>query len=333
MMSRSRPKIAFDSAGGHREGVGHLLRTAALAGQLGAMNVEVTLLTSARKVGSFVLHSLRNSGLRIDVAGASPPHAIVIDRPDITVERIRRLHRRWPSTTLVALDYYGPSAEGLALVINLNAAREGKESTAVCEKCRGLKFAILRPSFHRLRRRRRRTLPRIRRILVGFGGTDPNGWSARATQALAECLPENVSIDVMSGSGWVTRTGQANWPAGDSITRHVAVADPAPMLNASDLAIIGGGTMLIEAACLGVPALVVPRTVEETLFAREFVRAGAARVVRADHDFPSKALKRHVGELLENAEERRSMRKAGRVLVDGRGADRVAKRILRAIGK
>jgi len=331
-MSRSRLKVAFDTAGGQRAGVGHLLRSIALAGQLRSLKAEVTMLSKEKALPPLVLFAMRAARLDAASHDASSPQVVVIDRPDTTLARLRRLHRRWPAAMLVALDYYGPSAEGLALVINLNEARERLRVGGARVDFRGLRFAILRASFRRLRQEQRRVPTRIRQILVGFGGTDPKGWSQQAIQALTRCVPRDVSIHLLSGGSRPGEDQEACFFEG-SVTQHIAVADPAPLLRASDLAVIGGGTMLIEAACLGVPAVVVPRTPEERLFARQFARAGAVRLVQAEKGFPAKAIQRHVTGLFDDADMRRKMQQAGRQLVDGRGANRVAKLIVQVAAK
>jgi spore coat polysaccharide biosynthesis predicted glycosyltransferase SpsG len=327
-MSRHKLTVALDTAGGRRQGIGHLLRSIALAEELRSQRAEVRLVSLPKSLPALAARALRSS--RLDstrVNGAPRPAIVVVDRPDTTPERLRGLRRRWPASPLAALDYYGAPVDGVRLVVNLNdARRRGAPSTVVaCHQ--GLQFAILRASFRRHRRTRRGVRARVRRILVGFGGTDVTGWSTQAADLLARSTPKDVMIDVLSGAA-----GRAV-PAEPRVRQHLALSDPAALLAAADVAVIGGGTMLIEVACLGVPAVVVPRTREETLFARQFVRAGAACAVGEEGSFPSEAVERQVRRLLRDRRARARMRRAGRRLVDGQGAARVARLVLQTARK
>jgi spore coat polysaccharide biosynthesis predicted glycosyltransferase SpsG len=262
----------------------------------------------------------------VDAAGARPD-IVVVDRPDTTSAGLLRHHTRWPSARLVALDYYGASVDGLAGVINLNPSREKTRRPGPFWRRRGLEFATLRPSFSEWRGVRRTVPVRVRRVLVGFGGTDPTGWTSAAVTTLSDMLPSDIEIHILSGAGALP---DERARVRSHVTMHVSVPDPAPLLHASHVAVIGGGTMMIEAACLGVPALVIPRTPEEVGFARQFTRAGAVRVVSPRGGFPVSGLRREMTRLLRDRPERARMRAAGRSLVDGRGAGRVADLIMAA---
>jgi spore coat polysaccharide biosynthesis predicted glycosyltransferase SpsG len=320
--------VTLDTAGGLRAGVGHLLRSIVLAERLRALKADASLLSTPKAPPSLALHAIRAAGLRAAPQRGSPPRVVVVDRPDTTPERLELLHRRWPTAALVALDYYGPAVDGLALVVNLNEARETRAHSRAPLKARGLRYVILRDSFRVLRRRRRLVRAGIRQILVGFGGTDPNAWSDQAASVMTNCFSDDVSVRLLTGEKQ-RETKSAPRPGGRSITRHVTVADPAPLMAASDLAIISGGTMLAEAAYLGVPAVVVPRTQAERLFARRFSAAGAARVVEPeDGRLPARALARLVRKLADDKDARRRMQRAGRRLIDGRGVERIARLIM-----
>lgn len=315
-MSRARLKVAFDAAGGHRAGVGHVLRSLALAEHVRRLGARASLIAPV-SAGALSVAAIPVS--------TDQPDVLVVDRPDTTSELLRRHHERWPAARMVALDYYGSTVDGLVSVINLNEARERGNAARPQRYYRGLRYATLRPTFARQRRARRGVRARVRHILIGFGGTDPSGWTVAALDTLRTMLPPAVQVDVLSG-----RSLPAGARGRPGVITHVSVADPAGLLQRSDLAVIGGGTMMIEAACLGLPAVVIPRTPEERLFAGQFARAGAVRLLRSSRRFPVSAVQREVGSLLEDTSARLQMHRAGRRLVDGRGTDRVARMILRA---
>lgn len=317
-MSRRRLQVAFDTAGSRASGIGHVLRSLSLAERVRRTGARVTL------VGSIASTPMASMSLPRTVA---PPDVLVVDRPDTTGDLLRRRHERWPLARIVVLDYYGPAMDGIVAVVNLNEGRERTHRVRPAGYRLGLEYATLRRSFQE-RRRQRRTVPsRVRRIVVAFGGTDPSGWTAAAVEAL-RAVSATASIDVLSG-----RPLAARLSSGDArVTVHVSLRDPAALLQRSDLAVIGGGTMMIEAACLGLPAIIIPRTPEERVFARQFTRAGAVRLLQPRAAFPAGALRREAARLLDDRQARVRMVRAGRRLVDGRGAERVARLIVRAGG-
>lgn len=320
-MSERRLEVAFDTAGGRSAGIGHLVRSLSLADRVRQMGARVSL------VGSVASTAMVSTTLPRTVR---QPDVLVVDRPDATQELIRRRHERWPSARIVVLDYYGASVDGIVSVINLNEARERRPGVVRPPGYRrGLEYATLRPSF-RERRRARRSVPvRVRRIIVGFGGTDPSGWTMTAVDILKAAAPASVSIHVLSGKP----LPKSPMHGDVRVMIHAAVKDPAALLHRSDLAVIGGGTMMIEAACLGLPALVIPRTPEERVFAQQFTRAGAVRILPSRTTFPVAALRRAVAGLVDDRQARMRMQRAGRRLVDGRGAERVARLIVGAAGR
>jgi spore coat polysaccharide biosynthesis predicted glycosyltransferase SpsG len=310
MTSERRVHVLIDTAGGRRTGHGHLVRSRELARRLRRRGARVSWLAVARP-------------------SQVAPSVIVIDRDDVTAEMITARHRQWPEAPIVALDYYGPPAEGVAAVINLNAGRasEWAPRSRPRRYLEGLEYATVRQSFVPIRNgRKRRERQEPPRVLIGFGATDPRGWTAPALRAIASVGDGDVRVDVMSGSASAALSRAVKRHPHARL--HVAVADPAPLVARSSLVIIGGGTMMIEAACLGVPAVVVPRTMSERMFARGFARVGAVRVVPVRHTFPGAAVRRVVASLLRDARARTRMRRRATALVDGHGADRVVMTIL-----
>jgi len=308
--------VLMDTGGGPRAGIGHVLRSLALARRLRSLRMGVRLAAEPPDV-PLVRRARRQAGVSVLSSARWRPNVVVVDRPDPSAPGLTALHRRWPSARLVALDYYGPSVPALAATVNLNAARKAAGDRRVQRS--GLRYAIIRESFRAARRLTGRSRAGVRSVYVGFGGTDPHGWSLAAVRALTTVLPKGATIHLVVGQRPVEPM-----PAGARVRLHVAVGDPSRLLAASDFAVIGGGTMLIEAACVGVPAIVVPRTRLERIFSREFVDAGAAKLIPVGRAFPARGVAKQAAAILRTPATRRRMRAAGRRLVDGRGVARIA---------
>jgi spore coat polysaccharide biosynthesis predicted glycosyltransferase SpsG len=318
--------VVFDVRGSQRTGIGHVVRALELAGRLANRGARVRFLPLGGRQAtrlvtrrSFPVRSLAR------MSAKEPPTIVVVDRPDVKPARLRRLRRRWPQAVLVVLDYYGAAVRGIDAVINLNRwrVRAGRTWDGTCRYRLGLQFATLRASFRRARPARTAAGGPLRRIFLGFGGTDAAGWTARAITALVSLGGTAPILEVVLGRR-VPAVERAARAAGAARVRiHVAIADPAAVLRGCDLAVVGGGTLMMEAGCLGIPAIVVPRTQAERLFVRDFVRGGAVVVVPGARGLPVRRLVAAVTALAHDRARRRQMAAAGRRLIDGRGADRV----------
>src|SRR5207249_4973199 len=104
----------------------------------------------------------------------------------------------------------------------------------------------------------------------------------------------------------------------------VSPGDFLDRLGAADLVLCAGGMTLAEAACLGRPVITWPHpTLEaEWRFADVFVQANAATRISGAAELGD-ALARLAG-----VEHRQAMSQAGMRLVDGHGAERVARELL-----
>ena len=106
------------------------------------------------------------------------------------------------------------------------------------------------------------------------------------------------------------------------------VTDMGTVLGAADIAVAAAGSTGWELAFLGVPSLLVAMADNQRGVAEELARCGAARHMgdpdTACHDRLANAM----ADLLTSPGDRHRMSEAGRALVDGRGAARVAEIIL-----
>lgn len=323
--------VLFDVSGGQRAGVGHVIRSLELATRLLKLGVDVVFLPpGGRSVTLLVERSSFPVTPLARVSAHGSPSVVLVDRPDTSAIRLKRHHQRWPRARLIALDYYGQVVGGVDAVINLNRwrVRAGTAWSNGCEYRQGLTFATLREAFRSERSARPRARRSLQRLFLAFGGTDPSGWTRHAIHALAPLVRAGPKLDVVVGrrSAEVDRAVQAVGTA--RVHLHESVSDPAALLGRCDVAVIGGGTMMMECACLGIPAVVVPRTKAERLFATDFAHAGAVVVVPPKGSFPVHRVAAAVGELAFDQAARRDMAAAGRQLIDGRGADRVVSLVM-----
>ena len=96
------------------------------------------------------------------------------------------------------------------------------------------------------------------------------------------------------------------------------------MRRRAALVVCGFGHSLLEAACLGVPAIAVVFLPEHLEHARAFAAAGTAEIVEMTSGPRPRELTALADDLLADPGRLAAMGARGRTLVDGRGAQRVA---------
>ena len=107
------------------------------------------------------------------------------------------------------------------------------------------------------------------------------------------------------------------------MTLHPVGPALAPLMAAADVVLCAGGVTLLELAFLGAPMVVLPLADNQQPGSRAMAAAGAA-VIAEDLTDAAQAVAR----LRADDRAREAMAAAGRTLVDGHGAERVARRLL-----
>jgi len=192
---------------------------------------------------------------------------------------------------------------------------------------RGPRFAILDPSIAVIRDENRR--PVAGRVLIALGGgSHVQALAGRLSAAIAARSPQ-AGVRVVRGFVPTPRSAalrHATWvDAPDGLGDELAGAEAA---------VVAGGVTLYEACALGAPVVALPVTAAQHLT----VRAAACRGAAIDTGRPPvddcmvSRTADAVAALLQNAALRRRQSEAGRQLVDGRGAHRVAERLRQLIG-
>ena len=153
--------------------------------------------------------------------------------------------------------------------------------------------------------------PAGRRVLVAMGGGSSAAGAQRIADAIADAMPD---LDVHVARGFV---GRRRGP--DGLVGELACAT---------VAVVAGGVTLYEACALGVPAVAVPLSQGQQITVRAIAKHGAA-VNAGRLGVASRSIAGHVARLLADAPGRLRMSRAGKRLVDGRGAFRVAAAVRR----
>lgn len=304
----------FRVAAGPRLGHGHLRRAEVLAHAL-----RRQACVSIRGAGVAATRLPRvapaSAGATLD---AVRPAVLVLDDPDARHGRAwaRAASRR--QVPVVSLHDLGLGQVPSTLAVDGSVSSPARGWLAG-RTLRGLGYAVLR---------RPRPAVRggaVRRVLVSLGG----GVRRALSQAVvAELLRRHPTLEVLVPQGSGT-------PAASGVTPVAAPDGLAPWLARVDVAVVGGGVSLYEAIAAGLPTVAIPVVPAQ----RPTIRGFAAR--RLTVDAGGRATSRHAiarriadgfDRVVDDAAWRRHVQEQGPRVVDGRGAERVA-RAIRAVAE
>jgi len=143
-----------------------------------------------------------------------------------------------------------------------------------CRQLLGPHFALLGPEYAQLHA----LVPmrtELRRVLVFFGGVDPDNLSSRTIEGLLDPALAHLAVDVVLGRQSPHRQAVADLVAQRPFTTlHGPLPSLAGLIARADLAIGAGGATTWERACLKLPSLVVAITENQLPFAEALHQAG-----------------------------------------------------------
>jgi len=193
----------------------------------------------------------------------------------------------------------------------------------------GSRYYIVDRRLAAVRARRRHRPRRCPRVLVALGGGHHvRRIAGRLVEALRAGCPGAV-VTVASGfvPGRAPVLPYARW---QSAPRGLVA-----LFSGADVAVVAGGVTLHEACAAGVPAVGLAVVPEQGPAIAWFARQGA--VIDAggppDSEAATRRAARGVRKLLTNPAAAHDMTEGARRLVDGRGAVRVANRIVQLVAK
>jgi UDP-2,4-diacetamido-2,4,6-trideoxy-beta-L-altropyranose hydrolase len=189
-----------------------------------------------------------------------------------------------------------------------------------CRQLLGPHYALLSPEYAQLHPL---VPPRteLRRVLVFFGGVDPDNLTGRTLEALQAPELAELAVDVVLGSQSPHRQVVAEVVARrPHTTLHRPLSSLAGLITRADLAIGAGGATTWERACLGLPSMLVTIADNQLPFAQALDQAGKVQLLGSAAAVSAEQIRL----ALMAALQQRWPRASGQDLSDGWGAGRVA---------
>lgn len=189
-------------------------------------------------------------------------------------------------------------------------------------------YALLGPSY---RRAREQPLPDAQpgRVLVSLGGaTDPHVLS-EVIDALCVSAGAVTAIDVVDPlQRWRQDDAGAGGRAGIDVQVHGAMPDLVGLMVDAEVAVGAGGATSWERMCLGLPTVAMSVAVNQRQVLSELDEIGAVIDVGDVADGAARRCGEAVDALLRDRPRWEAMGHYGKLLVDGRGVERVAEALL-----
>ena len=323
-------------------GSGHALRCFALAAEWKERGGDVTFVGHCD--GESIRRRFARSGITMEALQESPGSRADLDH---TLREASRLGQPW-----VVVDGYAFDADYLAairvagyrllvvddqaalvhydadMVLNHNVGAESLDYRAPSGTTLrlGPRYALLRREFLTERAPAPDAVPRVaRRLLVTLGGADGGDVLSVIAPALRDAQVAELEVLVVLGpinprGSEIRRTLQEG---GATVRIVTSTDDMASLMAWSEMAVSAAGSTILELAYMGVPALLVVVAENQARGGEAMARSGAAVVIGRSSSIKEKSLAKLITALAHDHEWRRAAAKAGRGLVDGRGADRV----------
>jgi spore coat polysaccharide biosynthesis predicted glycosyltransferase SpsG len=329
------PRIRIITRGGHHYGMGHLVRSAALAGELTRdCTVDVLYDGDQAAVDFWQARPLRAAHMRdsrrllADLARQERAAAILVDVYRMAPSLLAKVAQRADRVLVLDDMHFHRAAGANVTVVRPQDPVPGRatRTAAGATLLEGCAYFPLRAEFaaHPAAPSRNGAVCRVGVIMGGI----PDARHLDAVLAgLDRVLPPGMEIRVA--------TGLAAAADAPRLAARVRRMHPGPamadFMAGLDFAVIAGGFTKFECLCLGIPMAMVSLCAHQATLARAYERAGLglylgdwrAIVAPAGRRWPARLLR-----LLDSNIERRALSQRGRALVDGHGAQRLHTHLL-----
>jgi len=296
-----RKRIVFVISGYKAIGLGHVYNSLLVANDI--LEHEVVFLVDNKSLLAFEKIQSKNYNVVmqkhiniVDDVKQLDPDVVINDRLDCSRGYVRSLKDM--GCKVVNFEDLGDGAKEADLTVNAIYP----EDKVLPNHYFGHKYFVLRDEF--LLTKPRKTRRELVKVLLSFGGVDPNNFTEKVLQAIyPESLTKGITIQVVTGFGY-GHLGSLEPYAGIEVFKNVMnISD---YMKDADLIFTSAGRTVYEVASLHVPAVVLAQNERELthFFANTehgFINMGLGSNVEIEQ------IKEAYLSLVENYEQRRYM--------------------------
>lgn len=338
--------IIFRCDAGSDVGLGHLMRCRTLAGALKSSGHECTM------VGPDLSFSISGDDhifidwIKMDgwgseledaqrlISTAKKVNADFLVLDDYRIGREYQLDVRKSGLSWLQFDSSADNPLWADLVLNANPSIQRTDYNGIIQNSEamallGPEYSLLRPEFQRLPKKVKSDNRRWK-ILITFGGGDDCGAIIFSLSALLSSMSETLEFNVLVGAHNPNISDLRDWVEiyGDGrVSLHIDPPNVSSVFADCDLAVMAGGTSTFEAACCGLPMVIIGVADNQIPQSKAWDDLGVAIFLGMIDRFNPEELIRAVSKICSLAEHKKRSEKA-RSLVDGKGAQRVAGAII-----
>ncbi|TYQ25766.1 UDP-2,4-diacetamido-2,4,6-trideoxy-beta-L-altropyranose hydrolase [Pseudanabaena sp. UWO310] len=235
---------------------------------------------------------------------------------------------------LLVFDDYGHAEHYYAdLVLNQNIVVNNKDlyrnRETYTQLLLGTQYALLRREFWQWQNWQREINPITRKLLVTFGGSDPDNVTLKVIQALDWLNKDDLeTIVVIGGTNphhEVLQKEVSNSSLAISLQRNVS--NMPELMAWADLAIAAGGSTNWELAFMGLPSLVITVADNQKAIATELDTQGIVIHIGWYQQITLEKIGMVVQEFIYDQSKREEMSQKGKKLVNGYGARHVTSKM------
>ena len=326
-------KALFLTIATQSSGLGHLMRCIAISDALKHRGVQTDFIIKS-DYNIDLINTYEKYDWGNELAKIAPRlkefSTVIVDTINITQDILDEIQNY--ANKLVFIDDYYRWPHNNRVIIDWTVAAEKqwiRKRTDHSEYLLGTKYAALRSEFWK--KNKRYINENIENILITFGGSDNNNLTPKIIKIFRKNF-NDITMNIVIGKGYKNTTEIKKLI--DKKTKLIIHPGASKMREAMfncDVAIASGGQTLYELACMGLPTIaiiMIDNQVEDTL---GFQKAGF--LLNAgwwNHKFFEKKFINLFNSMLSYS-SRKKMSIIGQKNVDGQGAVRIAKNIVKKI--
>jgi UDP-2,4-diacetamido-2,4,6-trideoxy-beta-L-altropyranose hydrolase len=340
------PVVLVRADGSRAIGHGHIFRTLVLADALAERGARAVFL--CRDLDGAPLARVERSPhplllLDADLPEEAEPEVVlarardhaaghlVVDRYASTPDFYRTVRAEGLRT--LAIDDICEHAFPVDVLVNQNIGAEALAYEVAPETrlLLGPRYAMVAARYRGARPAAAPRRDRVERLLVSFGGTDPDDATGRVLDALEVVDTHPLEVDVIVGaaSRHAEATARRAGASRHRVRVHRDLSDLVAAMQSADAFVGAGGSTTWEACCLGLPMALLPIADNQLGIVRELARRGIALDLGEARAAERTRLGATLAAWIDGAAGRLSAQaEAAWKLVDGRGAERVASALL-----